>query len=107
MPEKTTVLRNIQGGGKAFWCPGCDRAHVVKTGPNGPSWDYNGDPIRPTFNPSILVTLEYPTEKHVCHSFVRDGQIQFLGDCTHALAGQTVPVPAWPHAPGSYGGIDE
>lgn len=32
----------------------------------------------------------------VCHSFIRDGQIQFLSDCTHALAGQTVPLPAWP-----------
>jgi hypothetical protein len=28
----------------------------------------------------------------VCHSFVREGQIQFLGDCTHAFAGQTVPM---------------
>lgn len=28
----------------------------------------------------------------VCHSYVRDGQIQFLGDCTHKLAGQTVPL---------------
>lgn len=25
--------------------------------------------------------------------FIRDGQIQFLGDCTHALAGKTVPLP--------------
>lgn len=30
----------------------------------------------------------------VCHSFVRDGQIEFLGDCTHSLAGQTVPLPS-------------
>lgn len=30
-----------------------------------------------------------------CHSFVVDGQMQFLGDCTHALAGQTVPIPEW------------
>lgn len=32
----------------------------------------------------------------VCHSFVRAGRIEFLGDCTHALAGQTVPLPPWP-----------
>ena len=31
----------------------------------------------------------------VCHSFVVNGQIQFLPDCTHALAGQTVPIPDW------------
>lgn len=29
----------------------------------------------------------------VCHSFVRDGRIQFLADCTHAMAGQTVDLP--------------
>ena len=28
-----------------------------------------------------------------CHSFVTDGRIQFLSDCTHALAGQTVDLP--------------
>jgi hypothetical protein len=27
--------------------------------------------------------------------FVTDGRIQFLGDCTHALAGQTVDLPDW------------
>lgn len=32
----------------------------------------------------------------VCHSFVRAGKIEFLGDCTHALKGQTVPLPDWP-----------
>lgn len=31
-----------------------------------------------------------------CHSFVVDGAMQFLGDCTHAQAGQTVPIPPWP-----------
>lgn len=33
-----------------------------------------------------------------CHSFIREGQWQFLGDCEHKLAGQTVPmvpVPDW------------
>jgi hypothetical protein len=30
--------------------------------------------------------------KEVCHSFVRDGQMQFLCDCTHALRGMTVTL---------------
>jgi hypothetical protein len=38
---------------------------------------------------------EWRTER-VCHSFITDGQIQFLGDCTHPMAGQTVPIPKWP-----------
>lgn len=28
----------------------------------------------------------------ICHSFITDGQIQFLADSTHRLAGQTVPL---------------
>ena len=27
--------------------------------------------------------------------YVVDGAMQFLSDCTHALAGQTVPIPDW------------
>ncbi len=33
----------------------------------------------------------------VCHSFLTDGRIQFLDDCTHAMAGQTVDLPSFPH----------
>jgi hypothetical protein len=34
----------------------------------------------------------------VCHSYVTDGKIRFLDDCTHELAGKTVEledVPDW------------
>ncbi len=62
-------------------------------------WTWNGDLEHPTLSPSVLVTWdEYengdapPTPKR-CHSFVRNGQIEFLNDCTHALAGQTVELP--------------
>ena len=27
------------------------------------------------------------------HSYVTDGRIQYLSDCTHPLAGQTVDLP--------------
>ena len=109
-------LRSVEGDGLMFWCPGCDGAHQVRVGEGpGPRWGYNGDAERPTFTPSVLarwteaeppVTSEnleewrrspWPQTKveKVCHSFVTDGQIQFLGDCTHALAGQTVDLPDW------------
>lgn len=110
------LLRAVSPGRMSFWCPGCDQAHVVVV--EGPkAWGFNGDPARPTFSPSVLVrgghhvpghsgdcwcTFEARTGQKpaftcfVCHSFVRDGQIQFLGDCTHGLAGQTVPLPPWP-----------
>ena len=53
----------------------------------------------PTFSPSINVRYNFTQEDggpDICHSFVKAGNIQFLGDCTHALAGQTVPLPDWP-----------
>lgn len=32
-----------------------------------------------------------------CHSYLRDGQLEFLADCTHALAGKTIALPDWPY----------
>lgn len=29
---------------------------------------------------------------NICHSFVRNGKIEFLSDCTHELAGKTVEL---------------
>lgn len=109
-------MRRVAGGQLMFWCPGCGSAHaVVVEGPN--AWGFNGDLEHPTFSPSVLVrsghnvpgssgdcwcTYEARTGEKpaftcgICHSFVRDGHIQFLGDCTHALAGQTAPLPTWP-----------
>ena len=94
--------------GFTFRCPGCDGVHQVwtkTTRPNG-GWTFNGDMDRPTFSPSVLVTYDGrdadgkdvgfgPGPPSRCHSFVTDGQIQFLGDCSHALAGQTVSLPEY------------
>lgn len=73
-----------------FVCPGCGENHAVND-----SWSFNGDRIKPTFNPSLLVAM--PGLPSRCHSFVKDGQIQFLSDCTHALAGKTVDLPPCPY----------
>lgn len=97
--------------GYTFECPGCGEMHAVYTdnAKPGANWQFNGSLERPTFSPSILVrgTQRQSDEEidrimkgekieprpRVCHSFVTDGRIQFLGDCTHALAGQTVELP--------------
>lgn len=107
------VLRIVEGDELGFWCPGCESMHVVDSG-----WTFDGNYDRPTFSPSILVTSGHYcqnwhaqdcwctfNEKHPdaptsfkcfrCHSFVKAGQIEFLADSTHALAGQTVPIEAF------------
>jgi hypothetical protein len=89
-----------------FWCPGCEDVHtvVIATSRDGATpWFWNQNRERPTIVPSILV--RGGASDIVCHSFVRDGMIQFLDDSTHKLAGQTVAIPDWPYDE-HYGGID-
>jgi Family of unknown function (DUF6527) len=120
------ILRNSADKRLTWWCPGCNRAHQVPAVIQGAplaapdatdpdwtppreyyeardgAWTWNGSAARPTFMPSVLVTYNGADANQpgrppaVCHSFVVDGQMQMLGDCTHALAGQTVPIPPWP-----------
>lgn len=84
--------------GVMFYCPGCKWYHAVYvTRPNsiGAQWTFNGDYEKPTFTPSILVFTTMPDESRrtECHSFVTNGQIQFLGDCRHEMKSQTVDLP--------------
>lgn len=114
------LLRTVEGGCISFWCPGCDEAHTIKV-EGERAWGFNADAERPTFTPSVLVRsghyLHGDTpgncccDWHIrmpevakgnkwkcirCHSYVTDGQIEFLADSSHELAGKTVPLPDWP-----------
>lgn len=118
-----TKLRTLEGGLLGFWCPGCSSMHAVRIKQGDRGWTFNGNGDAPTFRPSVLVRnghhvpnfrpgdscwCTYNAEQRakgepetefgcgICHSFVTDGRIQFLADCTHALAGQTVPLPDFP-----------
>lgn len=82
-----------------FFCPGCQHEHryIVKWGSKhgrkDPTWTFNGNMESPTFHPSLLYNRAggNPTVP-ICHIFIKDGMIQFLSDCSHKLAGQTVPM---------------
>ena len=93
---------------------------------DGPRWGYNGNVESPTFTPSVLVTWDEPTNLHnpekmqldlaeaqrrreageqnvrvpvsgkICHTFITDGIVSFLPDCTHRMAGMTLPLPVLP-----------
>ncbi len=73
-----------------------------------PVWSWNGDTEKPTLKPSILTRgTEMVTDEEVerigagetidkpqivCHTWINDGQAQFLGDSTHEFAGQTLDM---------------
>lgn len=101
--------------GYHFHCEGCGSAHGVFTDGKGrPNWTFNGNEEKPTFTPSILVrwvsipkdilkdeTGEYilgtdgrikGAKNEVCHSYVTNGKIKYLNDCTHHLKGKTVEL---------------
>ena len=111
--------------GLSYWCQGCKSLHSIRTkGPN--SWSWNGDAERPVFGPSVLsrqghyvpgwksengcacdYEREHPDEDHagfrcvICHTFVgcngaQPGEVIFLSDCTHELAGTVQPFPDLP-----------
>jgi hypothetical protein len=113
------ILSGTPGGHLRFWCPGCQTFHGLRVAPSEGAWGWNGDPLRPTFTPSVLVTSGHYVDGHQgdcwcnfreregressfhcyrCHSFITDGRIAFLSDCTHALAGQTVDLPEIPES---------
>lgn len=90
-----------------FHCPACGYGHPFytsaptdedgvpitrKDGSRWPTWQWNGSLDRPTFTPSLVVHGDPPKTPR-CHSFVTDGKIQYLDDCTHAFAGQTIDLP--------------
>jgi hypothetical protein len=62
-------------------------------------WQWDGNVDAPTLSPSIRSSVNWPAEDggpEVCHHFLKAGVLQFLGDCTHDLKGQSVPLPDFP-----------
>ena len=71
-------------------------------------WSWNGDVDKPTLHPSVLTqgVERISDEEHAllmaggkvdprpyrCHTWVNDGQAQFLDDSSHELRGQTVDM---------------
>lgn len=90
--------------GVSYWCEGCEMMHGMCTSEGG--WKWNGDPINCVFSPSQdtrWMDRKDPANpvQHICHTFIgcngaEPGQVIFLGDSTHKLAGQVRPVPELP-----------
>lgn len=94
MLHENGYFRVLDGGAfdLSFPCPGCGCSHGFNK-----KWTLAWNNGKPTISPSILVRHgryheDDSYEKIVCHLFIRDGKIQYLSDCTHALAGKTVDM---------------
>ena len=87
MMAKMEEVLTPQGnhGGYIIYCQGCRGYHSFDD-----RWTFNGNFEKPTFAPSMLVNQRRP--EAICHSFVTDGKIQFLSDCFHEFAGQTLDL---------------
>lgn len=93
--------------------------HAIRVSGEG-AWQWNGSVDFPTLQPSVLFQSGHYAHNHTntdrcwctynaehpemadqsficvrCHSYVTDGKIQFLTDCTHGLVGQTVDLPEY------------
>lgn len=100
------LFRNLESDHIAFWCPGCDEPHVIGVGPNGWTWDAASLTVSPSIKVSGVQwerTSNFHKPNHdveprsptCCHSFIRNGVWEFLGDSTHALTGQSTPLVDW------------
>lgn len=84
MSTNPIVEETTEPGHYLIWCPACDSAHQFTV----PPWGYDGNAERPTVTGSILVTGGETNTR--CHSFVTQGTWDYLSDCAHKYAGQTM-----------------
>lgn len=91
-PEAATHLR-LKVPGPVYLQ---DRVIAVQTSgtrQGTPNWTWNGSTEKPTLKPSVLTRWEGGDGKiMVCHSWITDGQVQFLSDTTHKYSGQTLDL---------------
>lgn len=105
------ILLQINSYTLSFYCPGCKMMHNVylKHPENKQaSWDWNMCVKEPTFSPSLLINGtaritdeerdilmaggEIEPRPYTCHFFIRNGKLEYLGDCSHDLKGKTLAM---------------
>jgi hypothetical protein len=103
-----SLRRSVNG--YAHFCIACKEMHPLPDG-----WSFNGDLEKPTFSPSFkhsgmkIVTDEGGNwtgewvldEKgdpvpYICHYILTNGILHYCSDCTHSMAGQSVPLAELP-----------
>lgn len=94
---KIKKIDNVYQGEKIYhdqyeyMCLGCGYTHVFALKEDGGHHNFNMDLNKPTVTPSLL--QNFGGDSKLCHSFITNGNIQYLSDCQHKLAGQTIELP--------------
>lgn len=92
--DKFKQVPEIANDAYAFWCGGCGMHHVIRTDENIKSHHkFNNNIEHPTIEPSIKVEIPHPEGNHICHSYITNGIIKYLNDCTHHLKGKELDLP--------------
>lgn len=88
--DATHVTLNIPGPTGELTLPVIQKGTRDGTG----CWTWNGSTEAPTLRPSVLTEgcSKVSNGHYRCHSWINDGSAQFLSDCSHDLANQTVPL---------------
>ena len=76
--------------GREFWCPGCEETHTIDL-----RWNFNNDYEKPTIYPSLRIReldSKYREIGTLCHLWMDDGELTYLMDSQHKLAGHTVEM---------------
>lgn len=74
-----------------YYCEGCKEEHAfgIKSDGYGGHHEFNLDLDNPTVSPSLLQNF---IPDRICHSYIINGQIQYLDDCWHELKGKTITL---------------
>lgn len=91
LSDTVRIIETTNGQAAAMWCPACQMLHAVPiTGSN--AWSFNHDQSNPTLTPSVPVRVV----GGLCHFSLTDGRINFHGDSTHVMAGQSAVLAPLP-----------
>lgn len=99
--QRVLILESGEEKLAMMYMPGVPIHVVINVSGPHPVWSWNGALYKPTFSPSILTQLPWGDDRKEIrnHVFVRNGMIQYLGDCSHEYAGKTMELPRlcdWP-----------
>lgn len=85
--ESTHIMLNLPGPISTRLLP------IIRKGTRAGThcWSWNGDTDFPTLKPSILNDFR-PHDTLVCHTWITDGKVIFLDDCSHEWRGQTLDL---------------